>query len=149
MERDSIDSGDHSPVFLVIAMVNGSRPTLFDNTLGRYQVVVIGPDGKSATSLGGTGPVVGVAEPYNVPLPRRGVLMQRQDLRCIGDDGYTTDSLSVRDEGCLAKYALKARGLYRVFVDYFGPDHTSEASSSRLAVVPKLRLADTATFVVR
>lgn len=156
--RDTVPAWDSAPVELAYAIVNGPRPTLFDNHPGRYRILVTGPDDQPATSLGGAGPVLGTAElRTGLMLPAGGSLIQRQDLRCVNDLAYSAVPLSPGKDVCLAMYALTAPGRYRVVVEYFGPEADSAIAAlqrrevqslSKLRPTPGVHLADTTTFVV-
>lgn len=147
--RDTILTSDHTPVEILYAVVNGPRPTLFDNNPERYQIRVMGPDGRPAESLGGAGPALGVAGDLKLKLPANGVLVQRQDLRCVNDAGYSAVPISSGKDNCLATYALTTPGSYRVTVEYFGPQRDTVTASGK---VPRpaqdLHLSDTLTLVV-
>lgn len=150
MQRDTIPVGDQAPVEVAYAIVNGPRPTSLENNPGRYQIVVTGPDSQPATSLGGSGPVSGGTERYDVPLPAGGALVQRQDLRCVNDAAYSPVPIVPSKNECLAMYALVAPGRYRVVVEYFGPERDrQDVAGKRLPSAPGLHLSDTTNFVVK
>jgi len=148
--RDTIPVGDQGPVEVAYAIVNGPRPTSFENNPGRYQIVVTGPDSQPATSLGGSGPVSGGTERYHVPLPAGAALVQRQDLRCVNDAAYSPIPIVPSKDECLAMYALAAPGPYHVVVDYFGPEQVrQDVAGKKLPSGPGLHLSDTTNFVVK
>lgn len=150
VQRDTIPVGDQAPVEVAYAIVNGPRPTSLENNPGRYQIVVTGPDGQPATSLGGSGPVSGGTERYDVPLPAGGALVQRQDLRCVNDAAYSPTPIVRSKNECLAMYALVAPGPYRVVVEYLGPRRDLQGVAGiRLPSVPGLHLSDTTSFFVK
>ena len=159
--RDTVAPGDRAPVELLYAVVNGPRPSLFDNHPWRYRILVTGPDGQPAKSLGGAGPASGAMGRFEMKLPAGGSLVQRQDLRCVNDYAYSTVRILPSRDTCLAMYALSIPGQYRVVVEYFGPDvlpnldrvtaaaHGGDARvRNNPPLVQGVLLADTATFVV-
>lgn len=148
--RDTVAVGDPAAVEILYAIINGSRPTAFDNHPGRYRIEVTGPDGQPARSLGGAGPASGAMERFEVLLPAGSSLVQRQDLRCVNDAAYSQTPISPSKDDCLAKYALAIPGLYRVVVQYFGPALDDSAVASQgSSSAGGVHLADTATFVIK
>ncbi len=152
--RDTIPPGNDASVEVVYAVVNGPRPMRFDNDPGRYRIVVNGPDGQPAKSLGGAGPAAGIRGQFRMMLPAGGSLVQRQDLRCINDAAYSPVHFSPGMDTCLAMYDLGAPGRYQVIVEYFGPDVGTLLDSVASQTEPRrpagdgVHLADTATFIV-
>jgi hypothetical protein len=162
LPRDTIFVADRGPVALYYTIVNGPTPTQFDNHPHRFGIRVTGPNGQPAKSLGGAGPATGAMGRFQLLLPAHGSLVQRQDLRCVSDGAYSTmPPEAPHPSNCLAMYAFRDPGVYKLVVEYVGPsvwpnvDSITAAVDRGEALLDSLepiargqRLADTATLVV-
>jgi hypothetical protein len=158
--QDTSRAGAEEPVEIIYAIVNGPRPSTFDNHPGSYSFHLTAPDGRPAESLGGAGPALGYMGDFLVRLPTGSTLLQRQDLQCVSDGAYDEELPSSTD--CLARYSLTMPGVYRLIVAYEGPDSWPNIDSARASaargesrpgtyspLTVGLRLADTVTFTVK
>jgi hypothetical protein len=158
MLRDTVAAGDSAPVEVLYGIVNGPLRTPFANDPGQYEFVVTGPDSQPAKALGGQPASLGAAgRQTELVLPAGGVLLQRQDLRCVNVAGYSSIMLSPGEIRCLAIYALTEPGPYRVIVNYYGPTPDSVLAAvlrrdrekyRELSPWQVLHLADTVTLIV-
>ena len=127
--RDTVNAGDRTPVEVLYAIVNGPLRRPFDNEAERYRVVVVGPDNQPAKRLAWSSPGVGLGPRADMQLPAGGVLIQREDLRCVRGHAYSAVPLTEIKHHCLAVYALTTPGRYRVIVEYFGGPRPRDAAA--------------------
>jgi hypothetical protein len=122
LPRDTIVAGDSAAVDVLFALVGGAKSTRVDYLPARFRVTLLGPDGKIAGTLGGSGPALGASGEMQMELPASSLLIQRQNLRCVTDFAYVPTPPARQAADCLGIYALTDPETYRVVVDYFGPE---------------------------
>jgi hypothetical protein len=154
LRRDTITRDDRRPVEVVYFVVNGPRPTRFNNDPSRYSFRIERADGQMVPPVRFTPPILrSLGSQVSFVLPAGALFGQVQDLRCIQDNPYATTA--VPSNHCLAEYALDVPGRYHVIVQYDGPPPNLDSLLTDTGVidlevpVPEgRRLVDTATLVV-
>jgi hypothetical protein len=159
LPRDTVDQGYPGAVEVFYYVVNGAEPMTLDNRPERWQVRLETQDGRPVAPTVVSSPATGMLGDTRLMLPARGILGQVVNLRCIRDGaGYVGDP--TEREECLGFYDLDRAGVYRVILEYTGPDHrvpvrdsasvsTDTATRGGSRSEPgTFQMADTATLVV-
>lgn len=154
--HDSITLASEA-VYLEYHIVNGTKPSRFDNNPGLFEVRVESDEGRAVEPVFITAPLLRSMGSTQIRLPARSSLSQVINLKCIQDAaGYGGDPLD--PDECLGFYEFDQPGNYRIILMYTGPslDHpenegTGAANVQGSAIqneAPNLQLADTATLIV-
>jgi hypothetical protein len=154
--RDTISAEDRAPVPIFYSVANGSTESVFYPD--RFEFSVMKSDGSPLEPFSANPPPLTTQPQTKMDLPPYILVGQVQDLRCIVEGRDVSDRRS--RPLCIARYDLRAPGIYRVIVDYNGRDDygdldsliaAAESGKVHYPIQPRargLRLADTATLVV-